>query len=585
MNTLYTSWETVNWTSVQERISKWQNKIYEESKAGNIVVVRGLQRQIVNSFDAKLLATRRVTQDNRGKATAGADGVRRVPARQRLDLAKSLRVPTKAQPVRRVWISKPGGAESRPLGIPTIRDRAMQALVKLALEPEWEARFEPNSYGFRPGRNAHDAVREVLNVLVKGEKYVLDADIGSCFDTIDHDALLDTKICMKGRMRAQIKSWLKAGTLDGTTFNESRSGTPQGGVISPLLANIALHGLENELKAWIITLPEVRNVKGNPLKKSKRAASLHVVRYADDFVVLHPDRNVIIEARAEIQRILAKSGLALSTSKTRLTHTRRLRSDDTPALGFDGNVGFDFLGFTFKQFDSVHHSEKSNRGERLGYRSRVVPSAKSQLKHQRRLHNVVLARGKGLGQSALIQKLNPIVRGWASYFGASDANTAGILAKQDYLLYLKLRQWAKRKTGSAKRAYQKYWPEVEDQPRTFRSGKVTLLTHQSKSNPIRRYVKVKSARSPFDGNERYWAKRRPEAPTQRTRISVLLRRQKGTCAICGLAFTDDDVLEEDHIIPKARGGKDHQKNRQLLHRHCHDEKTRHDGSNEPHESP
>lgn len=588
MHILNNKWETIDWTAVQTKVFGWQRGVYEESKAGNMRNVRKLQRQIVNSPEAKLLATRRVTQENRGKATAGATRtrwVKRVPPSQRVALAKSLRVPTKAQPVRRVWNPKPGSDKPRPNGIPTIHDRCMQALVKMALEPEWEARFEPNSYGFRPGRYAHDAVRATYNSIIKGEKYVLDADIASCFDTIDHDALLDV-LGIRGRMRTQIKMWLKAGILDGTTFDESRSGTPQGGVISPLLANVALHGLESELKAWIAEKPGARGGTGKPLEgRAARSSSLHVIRYADDFVVLHPDRNVIIDVQAEVQRILAKSGLALSTSKTRLTHTRRLGSADTAELGFDGVVGFDFLGFTFKQFDSVHHSAKSNRGVRLGYRTLIIPSAKSQLSHQRRLHTEILVKGKGMNQAALIQKLNPIVRGWASYFGVSHANTTGHLAKHDYLLYLKLRRWANRRVGSAKRAYQKYWPDIEGQPRTFRAGKVTLLTHQSQSNPIGRYVKVKEARSFYDGNEGYWAKRRAPTPTRNARESTLLQRQDGRCAHCGLTFTDDDAPEVDHITPKILGGGSGWKNLQLLHRHCHDAKTARDGSQGPHESP
>lgn len=579
MNALNDNWSGIDWTQVQRSVTGWQRKVYEESKAGNIGKVRRMQRLIVHSHEAKLLATRRVTQDNTGKATAGVDGIKRLTPAERFAMARSLRVPTAGMPLRRVWIPKRGG-KLRPLGIPTIHDRCMQALVKLALEPEWEAHFEPNSYGFRPGRNPHDAVKAVLDDIVKGEKYVLDADISACFDTIDHESLL-RKTGLKGRMRAQIKSWLVAGVVDSGTMHATVRGTPQGGVISPLLANIALHGLETHLKRWIRTQP-ARGGTGKPIGgPQKKSKSIHIIRYADDFVVLHPDREIIIRARGVVQEFLANVGLELSSVKTRLTHTRCLGPTDTAAHGFDGVVGFDFLGFTFKQFDTKHRSAKSSTGARLNYKSLVFPSAKSVNLHQGLLHDVVLVDGKRLKQAGLIKKLNPKIRGWADYFGVSDANTTGHLAKQDYLLYLKLRQWSKRKTGSAKAGYNKYWSKKDGGPLRYRDGELTLENHQSRSRPINGYVKVQAARSPYDGDETYWSERKANTPGLKGTVKSLLARQNGRCKRCGLVFEDDDVMEIDHIIPRRRGGRNKLKNLQLLHRHCHDVKSAHDGANAP----
>jgi RNA-directed DNA polymerase len=319
MNTLIDRWEHIDWTKTQQTVLKWQQSIYTETSNGNMRKVRLVQKLLLNSFEARLLATRRVTQDNRGKATAGVDGVKRLTPPQRLALARELRFPNKASPLRRILIPKPGTTEKRPhyyyLGIPTIKDRCLQALMKLALEPEWEARFEPNSYGFRPGRNCHDAVKAVVDSIVKGAKYVLDADIAKCFDRIDHQALL-TKIGLKGQLNLQLKYWLEAGVLDGDTFSETTEGTPQGGVISPLLANIALHGLESHLKQWI-SQKSIRNRTGNLVKPSRRSETLHVVRYADDFVVLHSDKRIILEAKEEVKKFLDDIGLELSTAKTR----------------------------------------------------------------------------------------------------------------------------------------------------------------------------------------------------------------------------------------------------------------------------
>ena len=189
---------------------------------------------------AKLLAVRKVTQDNQGKRTAGIDGVKSLTDHQRLRLSRRLSFRCAAKPLRRVWIPKPGSTEKRPLGIPVMRDRALQALVKLALEPEWEARFEPNSYGFRPGRSAHDAIGAIYNCINQRAKWVLDADIEKCFDRIDHERLL-AKVATLPLFRRLLKGWLRAGVMEGDVFQPVEAGTPQGGVISPLLANIALH--------------------------------------------------------------------------------------------------------------------------------------------------------------------------------------------------------------------------------------------------------------------------------------------------------------------------------------------------------
>lgn len=189
------------------------------------------------------MAVRRVTQDNRGKNTAGIDGVKSLTPSARLDLAKRLTLSETAHPTRRVWIDKPGKTEKRPLGIPCLSDRAEQALAKLALEPEWEARFEPNSYGFRPGRSCHDAVEAIFKAICHQSKYVLDADIAKCFDRINHQALL-TKLQTFPHLRRAIRAWLKAGVTEGNQLFPTTEGSPQGGVISPLLMNVALHGLE-----------------------------------------------------------------------------------------------------------------------------------------------------------------------------------------------------------------------------------------------------------------------------------------------------------------------------------------------------
>jgi len=226
-------WNTIPWKQLQRSVFKLQKRIYQASSRGDVKTVHRLQRLLIRSRSAKLLAVRRVTQDNQGKKTAGVDGVKALTPSQRLALVDTLKIGDGAKPVRRVWIPKPGTNEKRPLGIPTIHNRALQTLVKLALEPEWEAKFEPYSYGFRPGRSCHDAIEMIFTSIGHKAKYALDADIAKCFDRINHQALLD-KLHTTPELRRQIKAWLKSGVIDNGALFPTEQGTMQGGTITPL---------------------------------------------------------------------------------------------------------------------------------------------------------------------------------------------------------------------------------------------------------------------------------------------------------------------------------------------------------------
>ena len=225
-------WNTIPWKRVQRTVFTLQKRIYRASRRGDVRAVRKLQRLLMRSRSARLLAVRRVTQENQGKKTAGVDGVKSLTPPQRLALVDTLRLGNRAKPVRRVWIPKPETTEQRPLGIPVIADRALQALAKAALEPEWEARFEPNSYGFRPGRSCQDAIDAMCTALGHTAPYALDADMATCFDRSHHAALL-TKVHPSPSLRRQLQAWLKAGVRDHGQVFPTEEGTMQGGNRSP----------------------------------------------------------------------------------------------------------------------------------------------------------------------------------------------------------------------------------------------------------------------------------------------------------------------------------------------------------------
>lgn len=563
-------WEEIPWARVQERTLKLQRVIYKASLVNDIKKVRRFQKLLANSMDAKLLAIRRVTQDNSGKRTAGIDGVKSLTPKQRFYIASVLHVPTKSKTLRRVWIPKPGTNDRRPLGIPTIYDRCLQALFKSFLEPEWEAKFEPNSYGFRPGRSCRDALSAIKGFIQKKSKFVIDADIAKCFDRINHEALLE-KIGMKGTFRRQLLYWLKSGVLDGDTFSDTEMGTPQGGVISPLLANIALHGLEFHLKNFVTQFPMYYR-SGVRIKPSRLAETLGMVRYADDFVIFHHDKDILLACLAEVKVWLSGMGLEISQSKTRLTHTLYPHFDEDIVYGFDGVVGFNFLGYTIKQFSTKHGSFKDTSGKILGHKSLLYPSKKSINKYQEKLHQIILVKGKGLSQKALIAILNPVIRGWANYFGAFDSNTMGFLSKQDYLMYLKLRQWSKRIKGTSGKGKTYFITVGRNKWKFAVKNGPTLLSHVDFSTPNREIIKIRGCSSPYDNNLKYWL-RKLVSNSSNNRVKFLLTKQRGNCSLCNRVFHVGDILEVDHVIPLASGGSNDFSNLQLLHRHCHHKKS------------
>src|SRR2546430_2595577 len=423
----------------------------------------------MESEAARLLAVRRVTKENQGKDTAGVDGVKSLTSRERLAMASAIHPKhwnhQPPRPVRRVWVPKPGTAERRPLAILTMMDRCKQALVKLALEPEWEVRFEPHSYGYRPGRSTRDAIAAILVAIERQPCFVFDADIEGAFDNLNQTVVLD-RLQTFPTLRQAINAWLRAGVVDGNTYFTSEKGIAQGGVLSPLLMNVALHGMESVVGEGEILRGTAGDHKGPPSHSSPPSPLREgyfprkngqndrnryareqpvLVRYADDFVILHTDLNELQRAVKRVRHWLATMGLHLHAQKTRITHTL------TP---YQRRVGFDFLGFNIRQ----EHS--------LRVKTIVTPSQEANKRHlaaiEQRLRLLQTA-----SQAQVIAELNPLILGWANYY--AGIVEASIMSQYDDLMEQRLITWASRRHPEKARDWllTRYWGRIGQQGRVF----------------------------------------------------------------------------------------------------------------------
>ena len=536
------AWQDILWMKVHRHVFRLQKRIYQATQDGRVRTARKLQKLLMKSWYARLLAVRRITQDNQGKRTAGIDGVKSLMPEKRLALANGLCLDGKAKPLRRTWIPKRGSAEKRPLGIPTQHNRAQQTLVRQALEPEWEAKLSPQTYGFRPGRSCWDAIEAIFHGIKFRPQFALKVDIAKCFDRIGHDALL-TKTQTTPVIRRQLKAWLKAGLWENHQLFPTEAGTPQGGSISPLLALIALHGMDEAITR---VYPRAR-----------------VIMYADDCVVLHEDRQVLEHCQHLLMTWLAEIGLTLNEAKSRISHTLE---GDSP--------GFTFLGFHIRQYRvGKYHSGKGPGGHRLGYKTLIKP-AKANIESHLAEIGQIIRRSRALPQSGLINQLNPKIRGWANYYRIGVSQVA--YARLDHLVWVKLRYWAHRRhsTKTIGWVIERYWHRIGNRrafatPPTDRDP-VHLLTHSEVA--IKRHVKVQGNRSPYDGDWVYWSIRQGRHPSASPRLARLLKTQQGRCRYCRLFFQHDDRIEVDHINSDHKDSR--YANLQALHGHCHDAKTR-----------
>ena len=496
-------WLSIDWQAVEDEVRRLRQRIFTASQAGDLKRVRSLQKLMLRSRANALVSVRRVTELNAGRKTAGVDGKVVVTGPGKAALADRIRRgdrPVAALPVKRVYVPKANGKQ-RPLGIPVIVDRVRQAQVVNALEPEWEARFEPKSYGFRPGRGCHDAIEAIFHV-ARGpnpsRKWCLDADLVAAFDRIDHSRILGSLGGFPAR--DQVAGWLKAGVVENGRLSATVEGTPQGGVVSPLLLNIALHGME--------TAAGVRRQLTGSHAGETRPDSPVVIRYADDLLALCHTKAQAEQVKADLAVWLAPRGLAFNEDKTRI-----VALDD----------GFDFLGFNVRR----------QSGKLL-----IKPS-KAALKRYRQRLRAEMRSLRGHNAVEVLQRLTPIVRGWAAYYRTVVASRA--FSALDRYLWRLLYKWAKLNHPKKPKHWivNRYFGRFN----RSRNDRWVFGDHHSGAYLVKhawtgivRHQMVKAGASPDDpALAEYWAgRRRRAAPPPLDNLALrLLTGQRGVCPLCG----------------------------------------------------
>jgi RNA-directed DNA polymerase len=527
------NWLAVNWPELEARVFRIQRAIHEAFKQGKHEKGHRLQKRLLRSHEARLLAVRKTTEDSKGADTAGVDGLYSLTDAAKWRLALLIRFDMKPTPLRRTFIPKDNKDELRPLGIPTIRDRAIQHLVKLALEPAAETLLAPEQFGFRPGRGCWDAASHIRLRLRKPTP-ALDADITKFFDRINHDAILRVipgPPCLINAVRRM----LKAGILEGVVLTQPETGTPQGGPISPLLANLVLADLAASISREF--------PKGRVMNGEKIARPPYCPSYADDFLVIHESAAVLTAVRAFVEQWLALRGLELHPDKTATRHTATMA---------DGYRGFRFLGFGFRHHRIGRHQAKgrewflwigpSQESLHRVYQKcvEIIDASKRSRKRNGAIKDKAL-KGQATPEEIMVIKLNNLIRGWCGYHRPFFAKET--FSKLDHMLFAKLWKWALRKHPSRKRAWviQRLFNNANPWRFTVtstRTGK-PLPLRSAAATPIVRHYPVKPEKSWYDGDWAYWAKRTGHYPMLTARAGAAIKRHSGKCPLCKVQLTSE----------------------------------------------
>ncbi len=557
------AWDHVDWRRHEEQVRRLRGRIFKAVQEGDWPLARNLQKLMLRSWSNTLVSVRQVTQRNTGRRTAGIDGLVALTSQARAEMAVQVHASIgshQPSPVRRVYIPKASDkTKMRPLGIPVISDRCHQARVRNALEPEWEARFEPRSYGFRPGRGCHDAIESLFNTLHGKSKrvWILDADLAGAFDKISHGHLLE----MLGGFpaREMIAGWLKAGIFEaGKGFAPTGEGTPQGGVISPLLLNIALHGLEEAAGVRIPHRHSCREGKGG---------CPALTRYADDLVVCCHSRQQAEQVKARLAGWLEPRGLAFNEAKTRIVPL---------------SEGFDFLGFNLRRYPN---------GKLL-----IKPGATAIKRFRNRLAKEFRAL-RGANVAAVLAKIVPIMRGWVAYY-RTVVSTRVFAALTDYLWRLTYK-WAcwshpnKPKHWIVGRYFRKF-EKFRNDRWVFGDRDTGAYLPKPAWTEIVRHTLVKGGASPDDpALAGYWAQRRQKVKPPLDSYTVrLLSRQDGRCSLCGENLLTRDqppqspegwerwflqvtrqAIKADYLVHHDTPSAARSKRTHLVHATCHRSKN------------
>jgi RNA-directed DNA polymerase len=528
-----TDWSAIHWQAVQENVRRLQARIVKATQAGKWGKVKALQHLLTHSFSGKALAVRRVTE-NQGKRTAGVDGeIWDTPAKKAAAIHALKQHEYHPLPLRRVYIEKQNG-KLRPLGIPSQSDRACQALYLLALDPVAEVQADPHSYGFRKERGCADAIEQIFKDLSQrtSAEWIFEGDISACFDKIDH-RWLETHAHMH---KTSLPKWLKAGFIEKHVLHPTDEGTPQGGICSPVLANLTLDGLETRLRQ-----------KFPKTGRRGQNAKVNLVRYADDFIITGATKEVLEnEVKPIVETFLQERGLALSPEKTFVTHI---------------TDGFDCLGQNIRKY---------NNGTLI-----IKPSQKNIRKFLTNIRKVI----KGTAQitaGQLLALLNPKIRGWANYH--QHINSKQTFVKIDYAIFKATWQWVKRRHPDKGTRWMKdkYFQNAGTRHWVFYgelNGR-SIQLHSASDTPIKRHTKIRGDANPYDPEcEIYFEERlglkMANNLRQRRQLLRLWKEQNGICPVCQQKITQLTGWHNHHLIWRTHGGNDTAENRMLLHPHCH----------------